>query len=71
MWWSVDRASDSGSAHSGFDSESDQIDELKIGIHSFPAWRSALKRDSVEKTVKFACGAVGKKTLRDFLIFVP
>ena len=31
----------------GFDSKSGQTNDFKIGIHSFPAWRSALK-DSVE-----------------------
>ena len=37
------RAPASGSVDSGFDSESGQTNDLKIGIHSFPAWRSALK----------------------------
>ena len=33
----VDRASTSGSVDSGFDSESGQTNDVKIGIHSFPA----------------------------------
>ena len=37
------RAPASGSVNSGFDFESGQTNDLKIGIHSFPAWRSALK----------------------------
>ena len=32
-----DRASASGSVDLGFDSESGQTNDLKIGIHSFPA----------------------------------
>ena len=39
----VNRASTSGLVDLGFDSESGQTNDLKIGIHSFPAWRSALK----------------------------
>ena len=35
------RASASGSVDLGFDSESGQTTNFKIGIHSFPAWRSA------------------------------
>ena len=50
-------ASTSGSIHSGFDSDSGQTNDVKIGIHSFPVWRSALKGH---------CGAsrrvVGKST---------
>ena len=37
------RTSVSGSVDLGFDSESDQTNDLKIGIHSFPARRSAFK----------------------------
>ena len=37
------RAPASGSVDWGFNSESDQTNDFKIGIHSFPAWRSALK----------------------------
>ena len=33
----VDRASVSAAVDSGFDSESGQTNDLKIGIHSFPA----------------------------------
>ena len=39
----VVRASASGAVDLGFDSESGQTNDFKIGIHSFPAWRSALK----------------------------
>ena len=37
------RASASGSVDLRFDSESGQTNDFKTGIHSFPAWRSALK----------------------------
>ena len=37
------RASASGSVNLGFDSESGQTNDFKIGIHSFPASRSAFK----------------------------
>ena len=43
---------------------------LKIGIHSFPAWRSALKGQCGEQAGKFACCAVGKGTWRDSPILV-
>ena len=36
-------ASASGSVDLGIDSESGQTNDFKIGIHSFPAWRSAFK----------------------------
>ena len=36
-------ASASGSIDLGFDSESGQTNDFKIGIHSFPAGRSAFK----------------------------
>ena len=42
----------------GFDSESGQTNDFNIGIHSFPAWRSALKG----QCGKFTCCAVGKGT---------
>ena len=42
------RASASGSVDLGFDSESGQTNDLKIGIQSFPAWRSAFKGKSGE-----------------------
>ena len=35
---------------------------LKIGIHSFSAWRSALKGQCGEEAGKFTCCAVGKGT---------
>ena len=34
--------------------------DFKIGIHSFPAWRSALKEQCEEQAGKFTCCAVGK-----------
>ena len=37
------RASASASVDLGFDSESGQTNDFKIGIHSFLAWRLALK----------------------------
>ena len=46
----------------GFDSESGQTNDFKIGIHSFPARRSALKGQSGEQAGKFTCCAVGKGT---------
>ena len=46
----------------GFDSESDQTNDFKIAIHSFPAWRSALKGQSGKQAGKFTCCAVGKGT---------
>ena len=57
----VDRPSAFGPVDLGFDSESSPTNDLKIGIHSFPACRSILK-DSVEQTGKLACCAVGKGT---------
>ena len=45
-----------------FDSESGQTNDFKIGIHSFPAWRSALKGQCKEQAGKFTCCAVGKGT---------
>ena len=39
----MDKASVSGSVGSGFDSESSQNNDLKIGIHSFPTKHSTLK----------------------------
>ena len=46
----------------GFDSESGQTNDFNIGIHSFPAWRSALKGQCGEQAGKFTCCAVGKGT---------
>ena len=46
----------------GFDSESGQTNDFKIGIHSFPAWRLALKGQCGEQAGKFTCCAVGKGT---------
>ena len=56
------RASVSWAVNSGFDSESGQTNNFKIGIHSFPAWRSALKGQCGEQAGKFTCCAVGKGT---------
>jgi len=35
---------------------------LKVGIHSFPAWRSALERDSMKigRQVRLLCVSLGK-----------
>ena len=55
-------ASVSWAVDSGFDSESDQTNDFKIGIHSFPAWRSALQGQCGEQAGKFTCCAVGKGT---------
>ena len=52
-------ASASGSVDLGFDSESGQTNDLKIGIHSFPARLSAFKRQCGEQVGKFTCCAVG------------
>ena len=43
----------------GFASESGQTNDFEIGIHSFPAWRSALKGQCGEHAGKYTC-AVGK-----------
>ena len=56
------RASVSWAVDSGFDSESGQTNDFKIGIHSFPAWRSASKGQCGEPAGKFTCCAVGKRT---------
>ena len=44
------------------DSESGQTNDFKIGIHSFPAWRSALKGQCGEQAGKLTCCAVGNGT---------
>ena len=59
-----------GSCGLGFDSESGQTNDFKIGIHSFPAWRSALTVQCGEQAGKFSCGAVEKGTRRDYPILV-
>ena len=46
----------------GFDSESGQTNDFKIGIHSFPAWRSAWKGQCGEQAGKFRCCTAGKGT---------
>ena len=42
-----------------FESESGQINNFKIGIPSFPTWRSALKGQCGEQAGKFICCTVG------------
>ena len=56
------RASVSGSVDLGFDSESGQTYDFKIGIHSFPACRSAFKGQCEGQAGKFTCCTVGKGT---------
>ena len=56
------RASASGSVDLGFDSYSGQTYDFKIGIRSFPAWRSAFKGQCGEQAGKFTCFAVWKGT---------
>ena len=51
----------SGSVDLRFDSESGQNNDLKIGIHSFLASRSASKRQC-GATGKFACCAFEKSS---------
>ena len=41
---------------------SNQTNEFKIGIHSFPAWRLVLNRQCEEQAGKFTCYAIGKGT---------
>ena len=68
IWLSTDqmaewyRASASGSVDLGFDSDSGQTNDLKIGIHAASLLDVQHERDSVEKAGKFACCAVGKST---------
>ena len=45
-----------------YDFKSSQTNDFKIGIHSFPAWRSASKGHCEEQAGKFRCCAVGKGT---------
>ena len=54
-------ASASGLVDLWFDSESGQTNDFKIGIHSFPALRSAFKGQCGEQAGKFTL-AVGKGT---------
>ena len=54
----------------GFDSESGQTNDFKFSIHSFPAWRSALKGQCGEQAGKLICCAVGNNTRRDSPILV-
>ena len=42
------------------DSKSGQTNDFQIGIHSFPAWRSASEGQCGEQAGKFTCCAVGK-----------
>ena len=57
-----DRASASGSVDLGFDFESGQTNDFKIGIDSFPARLSASKGQYGEQAGKFTCCATGKNT---------
>ena len=68
--WSNGKSVRLGSCTLGFDSESGQTNNYKIGIHSFPAWCLALKKKCGEQAGKFTCCAVGKSTLRDSPILV-
>ena len=43
LGWPSGKSVRLGSCRLGFDSKSRQTIDFKIGIHSFPAWRSALK----------------------------
>ena len=62
-------ASASGSVDLGFDSESGQTNDFKIGIHSFPASRSALKGQCGEsREVYLLCR--WEKHLTEFSILV-
>ena len=54
------RASASGSVDLGFDSESGQTNDSKIGIHSFPAWRSAFKGQCGESRQVYLLCRLGK-----------
>ena len=56
------RASASGSVDLRFNYEFGQPMTLKIGIHSFPARRSALKGQCEEQTGKFTCSAYREGT---------
>ena len=56
-----------GSSRLGFHSSSGQTNDFKIGIHSFLAWRSALKGLCEEQAGKFTCYAVGERHLAGFL----
>ena len=64
------RASVFGSVDLGFDSESGQTNDFEIGIHSFPACRSAFKGQCEQQAGKFTCCTVGKGTYRDSPILV-
>ena len=55
-------ASVSESVDLGFDSESGQTNDFKIGIRSFPACRSAFKGQCEEQAGKFSCFTIGKST---------
>ena len=43
---------------------------LKVGIHSFPAWRSALRRGCGKQAGKFACCVLGQGTQRYASTFI-
>ena len=43
-----------------FDSKFGQTNDFKVGVHSFPACRSAMKEKCGEQAGKFTCCAVGQ-----------
>ena len=49
-----------GSCRLGFDFKSGQTDDFKIGIHNFPAWRSAFRGQFEKQASKFTSWVVGK-----------
>ena len=67
--WLSGKSGRLGSYRLGFDSKWDQTNHYTIGMHSFPAGRSALKGQSGEQAGKFTC-VVGKGTQRDSHILV-
>ena len=58
--WSSGKSVHLRSCRRRFDFESGQTNDLKIGIHSFPAWLSALKGQCGEQAGMFICCLVGK-----------
>ena len=64
------RTSASGLIDLGFDSESSQTSDLKIGIHSFPAGRSAFKGQCGEsRQVYLLCRWEGTKQNSPILVW--
>ena len=56
------RASAYGAVDSGLTPRVKPCNDFKIGIHSFPAWRSELKGQCGKQAGIFTCCAVGKDT---------